>query len=146
MAFTFAFNIRAAIVAAALIGGSAAQAGAAPGPIAVRSCTILQAVHTPHAWWLPWGPPVPHGAPYADGIRIVYVNTGPAVANRVAFAVNYRGDNQRIVDVGSFSPNATIDHTFGNFSGDAYLGPNPNSCVARAVRFVDGTVWRLVAP
>ena len=108
--------------------------------IEIKSCQVLQAVRT-HAFWFPWGP-ITHAAPYADGIHIVYVNHGAVPAERVAFSVNYRGDVQHIVDVGTFSPGATIDHTFGNFSGDAYLGPNPNSCVARAARFVNGTVWR----
>jgi hypothetical protein len=110
-------------------------------PISIQSCTVLQAQRV-HQYWYPWGPAVPVGAPYADGIRIVYMNVAPKVANRVAFSVNYRGDMQRIVDAGTFSPNVKIDHTFGNFSGDAYLGPRPNTCTARAVRFVDGSVWR----
>jgi hypothetical protein len=114
---------------------------AQPSPIAIQSCTVLQAERV-HRFWYPFGPEVPVGAPYADGIRIVYVNIAPIAANRVAFFVNYRGDMQRIIDAGIFSPNVKIDHTFGNFSGDAYLGPQPNTCTARAVRFVDGSVWR----
>jgi hypothetical protein len=110
-------------------------------PISIQSCTVLQAQRV-HRFWYPWGPAVPVGAPWADGIRIVYMNVAPKTANRVAFLVNYRGDTQRIIDAGTFSPNVKIDHTFGNFSGDAYLGPRPNACTARAVRFVDGTVWR----
>jgi hypothetical protein len=110
-------------------------------PISIQSCTVLQAERV-HRFWYPWGPAVPVGAPYTDGIRIVYMNVGPKTANRVAFFVNYRGDMQRIIDAGTFSPNVKIDHTFGNFSGDAYLGPQPNTCTARAVRFVDGSVWR----
>jgi hypothetical protein len=110
-------------------------------PIAIQSCTVLQAERV-QRFWYPFGPVVPTGAPYTDGIRIVYINVAPKAANRVAFVVNYRGDIERIIDAGLFSPNVKIDHTFGNFSGDAYLGPRPNTCTARAVRFVDGTVWR----
>jgi hypothetical protein len=116
-------------------------ASAQRAPISIQSCTVLQAQRV-HRYWYPFGPALPVGAPYADGIRIVYMNVAPTAANRVAFMVNYRGDMQRIIDAGTFSPNVKIDHTFGNFSGDAYLGPRPNACTARAVRFVDGSVWR----
>ena len=72
----------------------------------------------------------------------MYANRAGLRANRVAFSVNYRQDVQHIVDVGTFAPNVTIDHTFGDFSGDAFLGSRPNSCVVQAVRFVNGSVWR----
>ena len=50
---------------------------------------------------------------------------------------------ERIVDAGTFSPNAPINHTFADvFSGYAYLGPKPNSCTVRVVRFKDGALWR----
>ncbi len=114
---------------------------AQPAPISIQTCTVLQAQRV-RQFWYPFGPVIPTGAPYTDGIRIVYMNTAPKPANRVAFVVNYRGDVQRIIDAGTFSPNVKIDHTFGNFSGDAYLGPRPNACTARAVRFVNGSVWR----
>lgn len=135
-------SLTAAGVAIAATAASATPVLAQRPPIVVRSCTVLQATDTRRHYWYPWGPVVARDLPIVDGIRIVYMNVGPAAANRVAFAVNYRGDQQRIVDVGTFSPNVTIDHTFGNFSGDAYLGPRPNACTARAVRFVVGTVWR----
>jgi hypothetical protein len=70
------------------------------------------------------------------------VNHTTKVADRVAFAVNYRGDAERVVDTGTFSPGVTIDHQFGQFTGLAYLGTQPNSCRVAAIRFSDGTVWR----
>jgi hypothetical protein len=85
-------------------------------------------------------------APYTDGIRIRFTNRSPLTADRVVFRVNYRGDIERIVDIGTFSPNAPIDHTFGNFSGLAFLGPNPNECIVLAARFTNGTVFRAVTP
>jgi hypothetical protein len=93
-------------------------------------------------YWAPFSPyRYGYGAPVTDGIQINYVNTSNKTADRVAFQVNYRGDIQHIVDLGTFSPGATISHTFGNYAGDAYIGPTPNSCRVRAVRFTDGTVW-----
>jgi len=138
MALSLKSGARLGLAAAAL-----ALTAAGPGPaIQINSCTVLQEVHTGPAFWYPFGPVVPHGSPFTDGIRIVYTNLNPVAADRVAFVVSYRGDTQHIVDTGTFSTGATIDHTFGNFSGDAYLGPNPNSCAAVAARFVDGTTWR----
>jgi hypothetical protein len=47
-----------------------------------------------------------------------------------------------VVDAGTFSPGVTIDHTFADvFSGYAYIGPKPNSCTVRVVRFKDGSTW-----
>ena len=143
---TLAHQLRTAAAVALATASTAAiapPAGAQTAPVSITSCTILQATRTAYPFWYPFGPPpIPRRSPFADGIRIVYVNHGPLAANRVAFQVNYRGDIQRIVDVGTFSPAATIDHTFGNFSGDAFLGSSPNTCVVRAVRFVNGSIWR----
>jgi hypothetical protein len=136
----------AAAAAIALSIGTPAPAGAQAVPVQIQQCTVLQATRFPHhPFWYPYGPWYHPGVPVTDGIRIVYVNRGSIPANRVAFYVDYRGDRERIVDVGTFSPGATIDHTFGNFSGDAYLGPRPNVCTVHAVRFADGSAWRAVA-
>jgi len=111
-------------------------------PITITSCSVVQYVPTrAHPFWGPFGP-YPYGSAYTDGLRISYVNHGAIAASRVAFRVNYRGDVQHVIDVGTFSPGVAIDHSFGEFSGDAWLGPNPNQCRAVAVRFADGSVWR----
>ncbi|HEV3086039.1 MAG TPA: hypothetical protein VGX96_02355 [Candidatus Elarobacter sp.] len=141
------FPARHAAAAVLLLFASAAAAGPAfaqapAPPIEIKTCTILQAAHPELPFWYPFGPTVVINTPVADGIRIDYVNHAPQPADRVVFVVDYRGDTQRIIDVGRFAPNVTIDHTFGNFSGDAYLGPNPNACAVRAVRYIDYTVWR----
>jgi hypothetical protein len=131
-------------VASAAAGGFALAQAPAPAspPVEIRSCTILQAAHPELPFWYPFGPVIALNTPVVDGIRISYVNHARLAADRVVFVVDYRGDTQRIIDVGQFAPNVTIDHTFGNFSGDAYLGSNPNTCVVRAVRYVDYTIWR----
>jgi hypothetical protein len=111
-------------------------------PIRITKCDILRYITVnAHPFWRPFGP-YPYGSLYTDGIQIVYMNTSPKTATRVAFLVNYRGDVQHIIDVGTFSPNISINHEFGQFTGDAWLGPKPNVCRAVAVRFSDGTVWR----
>lgn len=121
-------------------GPLAAQAQTAP--IAITNCSVIQ--YQPYAarpFWYPW-PVRQFGSVYTDGLDISYVNETQKVINRVAFVVNYRGDVQRIVDVGTFSPGITIDHGFGQFTGLAYLGSSPNACRVAAVRFSDGTAWR----
>lgn len=115
-----------------------------PSPIQIQTCTILPWQRVRPPFWNPFDlEPLPVSAPITDGIRIVYVNRGPIAADRVRFVVDYRGEVERIVDAGKFSPNVKIDHTFSNFSGQAYLGPTPNYCRVNLVRFMDGTVWRL---
>jgi hypothetical protein len=134
-----------ALLTAIFSVNASAEAQGRP-PIGITDCTLLQyAPEAQHPFWRPFGP-YPIESYYADGIRIVYVNHGPLAATRVAFVVNYRGDVQRIIDVGTFSVNVTINHTFGNFTGDAWLGPRPNSCRAVAVRFADNSAWRAAAP
>jgi hypothetical protein len=126
-----------ALFAAAVI------AQAAP-PVAINDCTVLQWQNAgTYPYWNPYFyRPLARSVPETDGIRISYVNRSNQVADRVAFIVDYRGQVDRIVDVGTFSPGAVINHTFGNFSGYAYLGPRPNVCRVAAVRFRNGAIWR----
>jgi hypothetical protein len=129
-------------LATALASASVGVRAQGPSPITITNCTLMQYVATPtYPWWRPFGPDV-QGLSFTDGIRIAYINRGPEVATRVAFLVNYRGDIERIVDVGTFSPGVTIDHRFGQFEGDVWLGPKPNYCRPVAVRFVNGSFWR----
>lgn len=114
----------------------------APVPLQIQSCTILQNHPIPHRpFWHPFGP-YPYAASYTDGVEIRYVNRAAQTATRVAFVVNYRGDVERIIDAGTFSPGVTIDHTFGQFTGDVWLGAKPNVCRVAAVRYADGSVRR----
>ncbi len=137
-------------VAATLLAGALPASAQTGAPIQIKSCTVNQYAPPQPAfrryYWYDYGyagPNVPYGSPYTDGIRISFVNTGSKTADRVVFGVDYRGDFERVIDAGTFSPTVTIDHTFGDvFSGYAYIGPKPNSCVVRVVRFQDGSVWR----
>ena len=133
-------------LAAAVFGTATAAGAQGASPIAITTCQVLQYTPTTsHPFWRPFGP-YPYGSVYTDGIQIGYVNRSPKTATRVAFQANYRGDVQHIIDAGTFSPGVTINHTFGNYTGDAWLGPNPNSCRVVAVRFTDGTFWRAAGP
>ena len=116
-------------------------ASAQTKPIAITSCQVLQYERTPgRPYWYPWSAG-PFGSIYTDSVDIAYVNKTSQTISRVAFTVNYRGDIEHVVDAGTFSPGVTINHTFGQFTGLAYLGSRPNSCRVAAVRFTDGTEW-----
>jgi hypothetical protein len=148
-------NRRRAVCMAAVLSlsGTAALPAGAQGaaPVKIQKCSVLQyqppqrGFRRPYPYWYDYGyagPLVPQGSPYTDGLAISYVNTSNKVADRIVFGVNYRGDFEHVVDAGTFSPNVTIDHTFADvFSGYAYIGSKPNSCVVRVVRFRDGSTW-----
>jgi hypothetical protein len=124
------------IVAAALAGSIAAAAltqtaSAGPlrvngfGPIQVDSCTVGRDGNT------------------TRGLDIVYHNTRRVAADKVIFNVDYRGVNRTIVDAGTFSQYASINHGFDVFDGFGYEGAVLNRCDVTYVHFVDGEVWRL---
>jgi hypothetical protein len=133
----------AAVLTLTLVAGPFAANAQAPAPVQITSCDVQQFTPTQvRPFWYPWGGPRPYGSIYTDGLHISYVNRTQKVADRIAFAVNYRGDVERVVDTGTFSPGVTIDHEFGQFTGLAYLGTNPNWCRVAAIRFTDGSVFR----
>jgi hypothetical protein len=134
----FAAGFSLALAAAPLAAG----AQTAPTPVAISSCRVMQYQGVEgRRFWYPWSSR-PYGSIYTDGVEISYVNKAPLTASRVVFSVNYRGDIEHVVDAGTFSSGATIDHTFGQFTGLAFLGTRPNSCRVAAVRFTNGTAWR----
>jgi hypothetical protein len=130
-------------LAAAPLAASA-QTAPTPTPIAITKCQVQQYQGLEgRRFWYPWAYSR-YDSIYTDGVEISYVNKTPLPASRVVFAVNYRGDVEHVVDAGTFSPGVSIDHTFGQFTGLAFLGVRPNSCRVAAVRFTDGTAWRAV--
>lgn len=139
-------------VASALMGSALAvapaTAQAATTPVAINSCNVLRwqrPVRPDYGYyWRPFDyyPRLGPQVPVTDGLSIDYTNHGPAAANRVEFQVDYRGEVEDIVDVGTFSPGVSIKHMFGNFSGLAYLGSRPNHCRVLAVRYASGQTWR----
>jgi hypothetical protein len=137
-------NIAAALSLTLAAAPIAASAQTSPAPIAIASCRIQQYQGVEgRRFWYPWSSR-PFGSIYTDGVEISYVNKSPLTASRVVFSVNYRGDIEHIVDSGTFSPGVTINHTFGQFTGDAFLGTRPNSCSVAAVRYTNGSAWRAV--
>jgi len=131
-------------VAALLIASGAVGARAQQSPITVKSCTILAySASSPHEFfYLQSGPPSQSNRSYTDGLKISYVNVTTKVISRVGFRVTYRGKSERVIDTGTISPGVTITKTLGDFSGQPYLGSQPDVCAPVGVRYQDGTVWR----
>jgi hypothetical protein len=126
--------------------GTPAQAQTlAPPPIQIQSCTVMRAQRAIDNFYATFGPII-SDAPYADGISIDYINHGALTADRIALLVTYGTDTKTIVDIGKFAPNVPIERSLGDFSGERWVGSTPTTCQVRAVRFVDGSVWRAPSP
>src|SRR5579862_2371997 len=103
----------AAIAALAILAPAAAQARVAPGlGVTIESCVVNQ-----------------DGSGATNGINVVYYNTHPSPAQEVDFLVGYHGHRYVLVDRGTFSQGARINHNLTNaLVGQAWQGPNPNLC------------------
>jgi hypothetical protein len=76
-------------------------------------------------------------------LSINYKNVGDKVAKIVDFGLVARGTLvAEVRDVGKFSPNITIKHTFGLSPNVFPLGTGLPLCVPLHVEFQDGTRWK----
>jgi len=142
--FTVKLAAALSLALAAAPLAASAQTPPTPAPIAITTCSVLQYQgYDNRQFWYPW-PAQRYSSIYTDGLEIAYVNKSSLPASRVVFSVNYRGDIEHVIDAGTFSPGVSIDHTFGQFTGLAFLGQRPNSCRVAAVRFTNGTAWRAI--
>jgi hypothetical protein len=74
----------------------------------------------------------------AGNLTLGYVNTGNVPATSVQFAVHAGNATEIIVDKGTFSPGASIEHEFA-------LGPafgDGSTIEVQQVTFADGTSWK----
>jgi len=80
----------------------------------------------------------------ASGTQIVYVNLGPKTAKHITFAVRYRNSEsnflRKVIDDGTFTPNATVNHHFSLYN-DVTYGGKTAMCQAISVTWYDGTKW-----
>ena len=85
-------------------------------------------------------------ASQSAGIAIEFVNDSTKTADLINFAVDSNGTQFVIRDVGTFSPNVSIKHTYRNGAGQAFILPAfiaPNvACTVSSVKFADGSIWR----
>ena len=129
-----------AVAIAAAAGAAAAQPS--PGaPVTINSCgPILRNQNQAQAPSL-----TDLLAAKSAGIRIEFVNDSTKTADLVNFAVDSNGERFIIRDVGTFSPNVSIAHTYRNGAGQAFVLPAfiaPNiTCSVASVKFSDGTSW-----
>lgn len=97
----------------------------------------------PYYWYDVYGyrflePPIANN----PTLSIDYFNVSPKVAKEVEFGLIARGHLvAEVRDVGTFSPNAEIKHTFGLNPNVFPIGTALPACVPLRVSFVDDTKW-----
>lgn len=116
--------------------GTTASAVTMQAPVAIDRCEIPRGYAT--SSWRRW----PNTPTTTGNLRIAFHDRAPRPIASVAFSVDYRGEIETVDDAGTFSPGASIDHTYtGRFTDLAYLGSRPNRCRVVSVRFADGSIW-----
>jgi len=82
-----------------------------------------------------------NGAGLTNGVNIVYYNTHPSAATELDFLVRYRGHPYVLIDRGTFTQNAQINHNLANsLVGRAWQGPKANLCTVQRVYLANGKV------
>jgi hypothetical protein len=77
-----------------------------------------------------------------NGINVVYASTHPSPATEVDFLVGYRGHHYILVDRGTFSEGAQINHNLTNaLVGYAWSGSTPNRCTVNRVSLANGNTF-----
>lgn len=76
-----------------------------------------------------------------NGINVVYYNTHPSPAIEVDFLVRYHHHAYTLVDHGTFSQGAQINHNLANaLVGKPWQGPEPGLCTVQRVYLQNGKV------
>jgi hypothetical protein len=84
-----------------------------------------------------------NGGGLTNGISVVYYNTHPSPATEVDFLVGYRGRKNVLVDRGTFSQGAQINHNLTNaLVGRPWQGPHANLCTVQRVYLANGKVFQ----
>lgn len=80
-----------------------------------------------------------NGNGLTNGINVVYYNTHDTPATEVDFLVNYAGRRYLLIDKGTFSRGAQINHNLANaLTGQPWGGPTPKVCRVERVYLADG--------
>ena len=81
-----------------------------------------------------------NGGNLTNGINVVYYNTHDSPATEVDFRVNYNGQHYLLIDKGTFTRGAQINHNLTNsLSGQPWYGPAPKLCRVERVYLANGT-------
>ncbi|HZV77648.1 MAG TPA: hypothetical protein VFF63_07830 [Candidatus Babeliales bacterium] len=84
-----------------------------------------------------------NGNNLTNGINIVYYNTHDSPATEVDFLVNYYGHKYILIDKGSFTRGAQINHNLTNaLTGQPWEGPTPKRCTVNRVYLANGNVFQ----
>jgi hypothetical protein len=76
-----------------------------------------------------------------NGINVVYYNTHQSPATEVDFLVRYHGQKYVLIDRGTFSVGAQINHNLNSaLVGAPWQGPNVKLCTAQRVILANGKV------
>jgi hypothetical protein len=76
-----------------------------------------------------------------NGINVVYSNTHTASATEVDFLVRYHGNKYVLIDRGTFSQGAQINHNLTNaLVGESWQGSTPRMCTVQRVNLANGKV------
>jgi hypothetical protein len=113
------------LIAAALLVPSAASAEIVSAfGITIQSCVVNS-----------------NGGGLTNGINIVYYNTHPSPATEVDFLVRDRGHKYVLIDRGTFTQNAQINHNLANsMVGRTWQGLKANLCTVARVYLANGKV------
>jgi hypothetical protein len=109
-------------------GQPATEAYTGIEPVQVASCSV--APQLPSSYF---GVEIPG----VSTLNISFVNRAPKTISKVEFAVSDGAETLPVVDAGTFSQGATIDH---DFTASALIGNV--SCAVRSVAFADGSTWQ----
>jgi hypothetical protein len=120
--------VGAGVLLAAIAPVAQSQAAGA-GPISISQCFVT----VPKAM-----------SKKASGTQIDYTNLGPKTAKHITFAVKYRNSEttylRKVIDDGTFTPNAPVVHHFSLYN-DVTYGGKAATCSAVLVIWADGTKW-----
>jgi hypothetical protein len=73
------------------------------------------------------------------GVNVVYYNAHQTPATEIDFFVSYHGTNYTLIDRGTFTHNAQINHTLTNaLAGVVWQGETPDLCTPSRVLFATG--------
>lgn len=74
-----------------------------------------------------------------NGINVVYYNTHPTAATEVDFLVRYHHARYVLMDHGTFTQNAQINHNLTNaLVGQTWEGATPRMCTVQRVYLANG--------
>jgi hypothetical protein len=117
----------AILAVAALTANASAQQLQSSFGIKLTGCHVFQQAH--------------NLANVTGGVWVKYTNTRAVPATRIDFLVKYNGVQTVMVDKGSFTQYAQIQHSLQNaLIGQAWIGPTPTSCRVYHVYWANGNV------